>query len=97
MRFDKTGFKDKYDKREFQKSIDESVIHKLIDKFEFIIDLQKFHNICYEINSVLSKYNYFLRVFELKNKYRRFSMKDKNKQFFDNYLVVLLKNTVVLD
>ena len=35
---------------------------------------------CYEINSVLLKYNYFLRVFELKNKYRRFSMKDKSKQ-----------------
>ena len=97
LRFDKTGFKDKYDKREFQKSIDKSIIHKFIDKFEFIIDLQKFHNICYEINSVLSKYNYFLRVFELKNKYRRFSMKDKNKQFFDNYLVALLKNIMVLD
>ena len=35
---------------------------------------------CYEINSILSKYNYFLRVFELKNKYRRFSIKDKSKQ-----------------
>ena len=32
---------------------------------------------CYEINSILSKCNYFLRVFELKN---RFSMKDKSKQ-----------------
>ena len=35
---------------------------------------------CYEINSILSKYNYFLRVFELKNKYRWFSVKDKSKQ-----------------
>ena len=35
---------------------------------------------CYETNSILSKHNYFLRVFELKNKYRRFSMKDKSKQ-----------------
>ena len=34
----------------------------------------------YEINSILSKYSYFLRVFELKNKYRRFSVMDKNKQ-----------------
>ena len=32
------------------------------------------------INSVLSKYNDFLRVFELKNKYCRFSMKDESKQ-----------------
>ena len=59
LRFDKTGFKDKCDKQEFEKSIDQSIIQKLIDKFEFIIDLQKFPNMCYEINSVLSKYNYF--------------------------------------
>ena len=59
LRFDKTGFKDKCDKQEFEKSIDQSIIQKLIDKFEFIIDLQKFPNKCYEINSVLSKYNYF--------------------------------------
>ena len=35
---------------------------------------------CYEINTILSKHNYFLRVFELKNKFRRFTMKDKSKQ-----------------
>ena len=80
VRFYKTGFKDKCGKEEFEKSIDQSHIQKLIDKFEFIIDLQKLHNMCYEINSVLLKYNYFLRVFELKNKYCRFSMKDKSKQ-----------------
>ena len=80
VRFYKTGFKDKCGKEEFEKSIDQSHIQKLIDKFEFIIDLQKLHNKCYEINSVLLKYNYFLRVFELKNKYCRFSMKDKSKQ-----------------
>ena len=55
LRFDKTGFKDKCDKQEFEKSIDQSIIQKLIDKFEFIIDLQKFDNMCYEINYVLSK------------------------------------------
>ena len=80
LRFDKTGFKDQCNKKEFEKSIDKGLIEKLIDKFEFIIDLQKFQNMCYEINSILSKYSYFLRVFELKNKYRRFSVKDKNKQ-----------------
>ena len=74
------GFKRKCDDQEFEKSIDQSLIQKLIDKFEFIIDLQKFHNMCYEINSVLSKYNYFSRVFELKNKYHRFSMKDISEQ-----------------
>ena len=46
LRFDKTGFKDKCDKQEFEKSIDQSIVQKLIGKFEFIIDLQKFHNMC---------------------------------------------------
>ena len=80
LRFDKTGFKDQCDKKEFGKSIDKSLIEKLIHKFKFIIDLQKFQNMCYETNSILSKYSYFLRFFALKNKYRRFSVKDKNKQ-----------------
>ena len=35
---------------------------------------------CYEINTILSKFGYFLRVFELKNKSRHLSMKDKNQQ-----------------
>ena len=32
-------------------------------KFKFILDLQKFDNICYEIDLILSKDNYFLRIF----------------------------------
>ena len=35
---------------------------------------------CYEINTILSKHNYSLGVFELKNKFRQFTMKDKSKQ-----------------
>ena len=35
---------------------------------------------CYEINMILSKFGYFLRVFELRNKFRHLSMKDKNQQ-----------------
>ena len=59
LRFDKTGFKDKRDKEEFERNIDQSLIEKLNqpEKFEFILDLQKFHNMCYEINSILSKHN----------------------------------------
>ena len=86
LRFDKTGFKDHCDKKEFEKSIEEGLIEKLIDKLQFIVDLQKFQNICYEINFILSKYNYFLRVFKLKNKYRRFSIKDKSKHKIDRQL-----------
>ena len=35
---------------------------------------------CYEINCILSKYGYFLRIFELQNKYRRLTVKNKNEQ-----------------
>ena len=35
---------------------------------------------CYEINCILSKYGYFWRIFELKNKYRRLAVKDKSEQ-----------------
>ena len=51
---------------------------------------------CYEINCILSKYGYFLRIFELQNKYRRLTVKNKNEQKIDNYLAVLSKNIVVL-
>ena len=39
------------------------------EKYKFILDFQKFNDKYYEINCFLSKYNYFLRVFELKNKW----------------------------
>ena len=35
---------------------------------------------CYEINCILSKYRYFLRIFELQNKYSRLTVKNKNEQ-----------------
>ena len=54
-----------YNKEKFEKTIDKSLGEELNqpEKFEFIIDLQKFQNMCYEINTILSKHNYFLRVF----------------------------------
>ena len=65
---------------------------KIIDKklMEYLIKYKyKFNNICYEINSVLSKHDYFLKVFELKNKFRYLSMKEpKNKTLLYNYQVV---------
>ena len=81
LRFDKTGLKDMCNKGEFEKTIDKSIVEELNnpEKFQFIIELQKFH-MCYEINAIVSKHNYFLRVFELKNKFRQFTMKDKSKQ-----------------
>ena len=72
LRFDKTGLKDMCNKEEFEKTINKSLVEEFNqpEKFEFIIELQKFHNMCYEINIILLKHGYFLIVFELKNKFR---------------------------
>ena len=83
IKFDKTNEKNICKKQQFEKSIDKKLLEQLEqpEKFQFIVDLHKFNNICYEINSILSKYDYFLKVFELKNKFRRFSMEEpKNRK-----------------
>ena len=76
IRFGKENKKYICDKDEFKKVIDENLFEQLgEEKYKFILDLQKFHNNCYEINSIFSKYNYFLRIFKSKNKFRQLSMK----------------------
>ena len=81
MRFDKVSKTNVYSFEEFKESIDSNLIEQLEEgKFKFILDLQKFNNICYEFNLILSKRNYLLIIFELKDKYRQLSMKEaKNK------------------
>ena len=91
IRFHKINEKEIWEKKDFEKSIDKNLIEQLDqpEKFQFIVDLQKFNNICYEINSILSKHDYFLKVFELKNKFRHLSINNKkNKTLLDNYQVV---------
>ena len=79
LRFDKTNKKDICDKNELKTVIDEKLIDQLDEgKYYFVLDLQKFDNNIYEINSSVSKYGYFLRVFELKNKFRQLFMKELN-------------------
>ena len=36
------------------------------EKFKFMSDQQYFINMCYDINMILAKFGYFLRVYELK-------------------------------
>ena len=48
--------------------------------FKLIIQIQAFLNMCYEINSILSKFGYFLRVFELKSKFSHLTTNDKSQQ-----------------
>ena len=69
IRFDEVGKTNVCNFEEFKESIDSN-----------LVDLQKFNNICYEINLILSKHNYFLRIFELKDKYRQLLMKEPKKQ-----------------
>ena len=81
IRFDKVGKTNVCDQNEFKENIDSNLIKELNEgNFTFILDLQKPNNICYEINLILSKHNYFLRIFELKDKYRQLSMKEPKKQ-----------------
>ena len=80
LKFDKNGLKDVCSKEDFEKLIDKNLIEQIDqpEKFKFIIELQTFMNMCYEINAILSRFGYFLRVF--KNKFRHLAMKDKTKQ-----------------
>ena len=64
--------------------IDKNLIERIDrpEKIKFIIELQTSLNMCYEINAILSKFGCFLRVFELNNKFRHLTMKDKTKEKF---------------
>ena len=50
------------------------------EKFNISLDHQKFNSQCHEINMTLAKYGYFLRVFELKSKFRHLVLKKPRKQ-----------------
>ena len=82
MRFDKEISKDVSTQQNFERINDKSVIEQIYqpEKFPFIIDLQAFMSLCYAMNMAFSSYGYFLKVFELKKKLRRLSVKSKDNQ-----------------
>ena len=48
-------------------SIDNNLFIQLNqEKFNITLDYQKLNNQCHEVNMILAKHGYFLRVFELK-------------------------------
>ena len=51
-----------------------------VENLNFSLDLQEFNRVCYEINEVLTKHKFFLRVFEQRNKYRNILLKQPEKQ-----------------
>ena len=59
------------------------------EKFKFIIDQQYFFNMCYHITMILAKFGYFLRVYELKKKYRHLFMKKPYTQKIVNTVIQL--------
>ena len=68
----------------------------LFNLINITLDYRKFNNQCHEVNMILAKHGYFLRVFELRNKFRHLTLKNpKNKTLLDKYLVVQTKNTTV--
>ena len=50
------------------------------EKFKFIIDQQYFFNMCYQITMILAKFGFFLRVYDLKKKYRHLFMRKPDQQ-----------------
>ena len=50
------------------------------ENLNFLLDLQEFERFCYQINEILIEHNFFLRVFEQKNKYRNILLKKPEKQ-----------------
>ena len=63
-----------YHMKEDKKNISQILIEKINQpqKYKFIIDQQYLFNMCYELTIILSQFGYFLRVFELKKKFRHY-------------------------
>ena len=71
-----------YHMKEDKKNISQILIEKINQpqKYKFIIDQQYFFNMCYELTIILSQFGYFLRVFELKKKFRHLFLKNPDEQ-----------------
>ena len=66
---------------ELKESVDNNLFIQVNqEKFNIILDYRKFNNQCHEVNMLLAKHGYFLRVFELKNKFRHLALKNSKKQ-----------------
>ena len=66
---------------ELKESIDNNSFVQLNNKkIDMVFDYQKFNSQCHEINLLLAKYGYFLRVFELKGKFHHLTLKIPKKQ-----------------
>ena len=63
------------------KEANEKIFEKIDrDKFELELDKQKFKQQCLDINEILCDEGYFLRVYELKKKFRELRLKSSKQQ-----------------
>ena len=80
VRFDVTPKIDVYTDNDFKEDI-ETIFNKIDQvKFELELGNQKFNQQCLDINQILSKEGYFLRIYELKKKFRELRLKNSNGQ-----------------
>ena len=63
----------------------------LKDDIKITLDLQDFRNTCYHINDLLSEKGYFLRVFEIKDRFREIRLKRTDKTTVQKELYSCIK------
>ena len=83
IRFLKNKKSDQCDEIEIEKEIGSDLYLKIIEKKDkCILDLKKAHfdEMCYEINKILIEEKFFLRVYEIKDKFRYLFHEDHNKK-----------------
>ena len=92
IRFLKTKESDLREENEIENQIGFDLYSKIKEKKErCILDLNKrnFDDMCFDLNEILVGQKLFLRVYELKDKFRYLFHEDyKKKEYLEAYLVV---------
>ena len=70
---------------ELKKYIDNDQLYDALsavkEKISLDLDIQNFENQCFSVNNLLNKYGLFLRVYEMKDKFRYLIKQDSKKNF----------------
>ena len=96
IRYKLTEKKDSIDEENLKEDVGLALFHDLFEIKSLLrldLDVLNFENQCFKINTILTKYNMFLRVFELKDKFRYlFKQNYEQKRIVNECLHVLLKD-----
>ena len=100
IRFNKTRKSDLCEESEIENQVGADLYSKIIErKDKCILDQNKinFDDMCFDINEILVGKKLFLRVYELKDKFRYLFHEDyKKKEYLKAYLAALKKNATDL-